>query len=336
MRINFTRRFLSFAFAMLTMVTVSAGHPQARAQEGPTEEITFVYGSLGIIPGQTARYSWAFITRMPRSSNLNDTGPEFEPLRVEARLLGADGSVIAQAEATALSPGQIQSLDFNRGRINVPGEPGTGRLQAQLEVAVTVRRGTWITDTTFEQQFINSFVDVLEIIDDTSGRTTVAKGGGKNALLLDDTPGNESLNPKSFQVILAGPDRLFGLASGQTVRFTTFIPNDPVSTDQTRQVTFVQVLLLDASGAPIAQSDEIAVPPGESRSIDFNRDGLPLVGGRVQIRAQVRYRAFSIIDRTQLNAITSIELLDTTSGRTSVVFPGYVGGVSVASGDIND
>jgi hypothetical protein len=332
MGIKFIRRFLPLEFAALVILTPCGVHPRAQANEGPTETITFVYGSLGIIPGQTARYSWAFIIRRPRSSNLNDTGPEFEPLRVQARLLGAAGNIIAQAETTAVSPGQIQSLDFTRTRIDVPGEPGTGRLQAQLEVAVTVRRGTWITDTTFERQFINSFVDVWEIIDDTSGRTTVAKGGGKNALLLDDTPGNESLNPKSFQVILAGPDRLFGIASGQTVRFTTFNPNDPASTDQTRQVSFFQVMLLGASGAPIAQSDEIAVPSGEFRSIDFN---LPLTG-RGQIRAQVRYRAFFIIDRTQFNATTSIELLDTATGRTTLSFPGYTGGVTVASADVND
>jgi hypothetical protein len=245
-------------------------------------------------------------------------------------LLGADGGVIAQAETTAVGPGQIQSLDFNRGLINVPGELGTGRLQAQLQVEVTVRRGTWITDTSFEREFIKSFVDVLEIVDDTSGRTTVAIGGGKNALSLDDSPGNESLNPKSFQVISAGQDRLFGMAPGETVRFTTFIPNNPAIMDPTRQVSFVQVMLLDASGTQIAQNDEIAVPPGESRSIDF---ALPLAR-RVQIRAQVHYRFF--IDRTQLNATTSIELLDTTTGRTSVVFPGFTGRVNVASGDIND
>ena len=332
MRINFSRRFLTLVFAALILLALCAAHAGARADEGPTETIKFVYGALGIVSGQTLRYSWSFITVMPRSGNLNDTEPEFEPLRVRARLLGADGSVIAQAETTTAGPGQIQSLDFNRGRINEPGEFGTGRLQAQLEVAVTVRRPTWITDITFERAFNKSFADVLEVIDDTNGRTTVAMGGGKNALVLNDTPGNEFLNPKSFQVISAGPDRLFGIASGQTVRFTTFIPNDPATTDQTRQVTFVQVMLFDGSGAPIAQSDEIAVPSGEFRSTDFN---LPLTG-RVQIRARVRVRFFSIIDRTPLNATTSIELLDTATGRTTFAFPGYTGGVWVASGDVND
>ena len=330
MRINFARRVLPFGFAALTLLTVCAVLTHAQPQEGPTETITFVYGSLGIVPGQTLRYSWAFLNRRPRSTSLNDTEPELEPLRVQVRLLGADGSVIAQAEATAAGPGKIQSLDFNR--INLPG---TGRLQVQLEVSVTFRRGVWITDTSFERAFIESFDDVVEIFDDATGRTTVAMGGGKNALVLNDSPGKEFLNPGSFQVISAGPDRLFGLAPEQTVRFTTFIPNLPVSMEQTRQVSLVQVTLLDASGAQIAQSDEIAIPPGEFRSIDFNRNALPLMGGRVQIRAQIHVRSFAIIDRTEVNAITSIELLDTSTGRTTLAFPGFNGGVTVASGDVN-
>jgi hypothetical protein len=335
MRITFIRRFLTLVFAVLALLTVCAVHPGARADEGPTETIKFEFGSLGIVRGQTLRYSWSLITTMPRSGNLNDTEPQFEPFRVQARLLASDGSAIAQAETTTISYGQIQSLDFNRGRINVPGELGTDRLQAVLEVEVTIRRGSWITDTSFERAFIKSFVDVVEIIDDASGRTTTALGGGKNALSLDDSPGNESLNPKSFPVISAGSDRMFGLASGETVRFMTFVPNDPVSTEQTRQVSFVQVLLMDATGTQIAQSDEIAIPPGESRSIDFNRNDLPLTG-RMQIRARVRYRTFSLIDRTQFSATTSIELLDTATGRTLVAFPGFVGGVNVATGDVND
>jgi len=335
MRFNFTRHLFPFGFAALTLLMLCVVQPQVRAQDGPNETITFVYGTLGIVPGQTLRYSWAFLTRVPRSASLNDAEPQFEPLVTKARLLGTDGRVISEAQATAVGRGQFQSLDFNRNRINVPGEPLTGRLQARLEVLVTVRRGTWITDGSFERRFSQTFVDVLEIIDDASGRTTVGLGGGNNALSLDDSPGNEALMPNGFLEISAGTDRLFGIARGQTARFTT----NPGSTDQTRQVSLVKVMLLDASGAPIAQSDEIAIPPGECRSIDFNRDALPLVGetgtGRVQLRAQVRYRFFSIIDRSQLNATTSLELFDNTTGRTSVVFPGFSGGVNVASSDVN-
>jgi hypothetical protein len=103
----------------------------------------------------------------------------------------------------------------------------------------------------------------------------------------------------------------WGMVRGQTARFTVFNPNEPVKTEMTRQITIVEVMLLDARGAVIAQSDEIAIPPGAFRSVDFRRDDLPLAGARAQTRAQVRYRYFSNVDRTQLTVFpTSIELID--------------------------
>src|SRR5262245_8330080 len=112
-----------------------------------------------------------------------------------------------------------------------------------------------------------------------------------------------------------------GMARGQTARFTIFNPNDPVKTELTRQVTFVEVMLLDARGAVIAQSDEIAIPPGAFRSVDFKRADLPVAGERVQTRAQVRYRSFYLVDRTRAIGFppTSIELIDDDTGHTRLL-----------------
>ncbi|HEY9431844.1 MAG TPA: hypothetical protein VI260_10325 [Blastocatellia bacterium] len=114
----------------------------------------------------------------------------------------------------------------------------------------------------------------------------------------------------------------WGMARGQTARFTIFNPSEPVNTELTRQVTFVDVMLMDARDAVIAQSDEIAIPPGEFRSVDFKRDDLSLAGdlaGRVQTRAQVRYRSFYLVDRTRAIGFspTSIELIDDDTGLTT-------------------
>jgi hypothetical protein len=112
----------------------------------------------------------------------------------------------------------------------------------------------------------------------------------------------------------------WGMVRGQMVRFSVFSPNEP--SERERPMVFIRVILFDASGALIANSDEIAIPPGEFRSVDFNRDDLPVaadqVGGRLQTRAQVRYRFFSIVDRTQFNVLpTSIELIDVGTGQTT-------------------
>ncbi|HEV8369529.1 MAG TPA: hypothetical protein VGQ39_16355 [Pyrinomonadaceae bacterium] len=80
MGINFKRRFLPLALAALILFTLCPVHARAKANDGPTETITFVYGSLGIARGQTARYSWAFLLRRPTSANLNETEPEFETI----------------------------------------------------------------------------------------------------------------------------------------------------------------------------------------------------------------------------------------------------------------
>lgn len=113
----------------------------------------------------------------------------------------------------------------------------------------------------------------------------------------------------------------WGMARGQTARFTIFNPSEPVQTEMTRQITLVEVMLLDARGAVIAQSDEIAIPPGAFRSVDFKRDDLPVAGERAQTRAQVRYRSFYLIDRTRAIGFppTSIELIDNDTGHTTLL-----------------
>jgi hypothetical protein len=113
----------------------------------------------------------------------------------------------------------------------------------------------------------------------------------------------------------------WGMARGQTARFTIFNPNEPVKTELTRQVSFVEVMLLDARGDVIAQSDEIAIPPGAIRSVDFKRDDLPVAGERAQTRAQVRYRSFYLVDRTRAIGFpsTSIELIDDDTGRSTLL-----------------
>lgn len=125
-----------------------------------------IFIPVGLARGQTLRYTWA---------NLNDPDPqqrELEPLRIEVKLLAADGSVIAQTAAAAVGAGQFQSFDFNRDQINLPGEAGTGRLQARLEATVELRRRNLVT--TLSMNIGRPFADAAEVIDTLTGRTTVS------------------------------------------------------------------------------------------------------------------------------------------------------------------
>jgi hypothetical protein len=124
----------------------------------------------------------------------------------------------------------------------------------------------------------------------------------------------------------------WGMVSGQTVGFNVFNTNEP--SEQERGTVFVQVTLLDARGAAIANSDEIAILPAAFRSVYFNREDLPVAGVRAQTRAQVRYRFFSIVDRSKLIGFpTSIELIDDATGRATLLVsetPKAIGVVSPA------
>ena len=114
------------------------------------------------------------------------------------------------------------------------------------------------------------------------------------------------------------------MVRGQTTRVSVVNLNEPPVREQQRRMVFVQVMLFDAGGAMIAESDEIAIPSGESRSVDFNRDTLSVAGddsGRLQVRAQIRYRPFPIVDRSQLTLWpTSTQLIDNITGRTEAVW----------------
>ncbi len=115
----------------------------------------------------------------------------------------------------------------------------------------------------------------------------------------------------------------WGMVRGQRVRFTVSNPNEPVMTEQTRQLSFVQVMLLDSRGTVLARRDEIAIPAGEFRSVDFSYEDLSQAGGfagRVQTRAQIRYRSFYLVDRTRAVGFpTSIELMDEVAGHTTLL-----------------
>jgi hypothetical protein len=113
----------------------------------------------------------------------------------------------------------------------------------------------------------------------------------------------------------------WGMGRGQTARLTIFNTNEPVKTELTRQVSLVEVMLMDARGAVIAQSDEIAILPGAFRSVDFKRDNLPVAGERAQVRAQVRYKSFYLVDRTRAVGFpsASIEVIDDDTGHSTLL-----------------
>jgi hypothetical protein len=144
------------------------------------------------------------------------------------------------------------------------------------------------------------------------------------AALLSNVPARGQAQ-QARQVSVVQDLAPIGLAPGQLLRINVLNPHDDEKGPTSLKTVAVRVTVFDAHGNPLAQSSEEAIEPGRFHSFDFNRTALPLAGepgtGRVQTRAQVHYRAFPVIDRTQVQVWpTSTELIDAITGRTMAVW----------------
>jgi hypothetical protein len=325
MRYSLIRHNSIIRLAALTLVAVCIIQPPVRAyptaihtgaaQDSHIDLYRNVWVNPGLAPGQTLRYTWA---------NLNDPDPQkriLEPLRIRVRLLAADGSVIARTEAAAVGAGQFQSFDFNRDQISLPGEYPTGRLQTTLEATVTGQ--TKYGNIVLKEGILETFDDAVEVIDNSGGRTTVSLSGGVNEVILNDSPGAESLNTASLQIISASKDYLIGIVPGQTLRVNALNPIAPGEDGRKFKMLFAFTILL-ADGSVVAQSDEVALEPGEFHSFDFKPADLPLISelsGRRQVRARVIWKKLQL--ETEFPSIVGfpslVEIIDDSTGKATVL-----------------
>jgi hypothetical protein len=283
----------------------------AAAQATHVDLYQNIWLNPGLARGQTLRYTWANL------SNPDAQKREINPLLIRVRLLAADRSVLAEQEAPAVAAGQFQSFDFNRDEINLPGESLTGRLQTIVEATVSGRFK--YSGIVLKPGILETFEDSVEVLDNSTGQTSVHSGRGANELSLDDTAGKEHLNPKAFQIISAGQDYLIGIAPGQTLRVSTLNTLEPAAPgDDGRKfkMLFAATLLL-SDGRVIAKTDEITLDPGEFHSFDFKRADLPRggeFGERLQTRARVIWKKLQL----KTDFPSSVELVDDITGKTTV------------------
>lgn len=308
------------AVAIVMGAAINAGAVQSSGAHVLYQDI---FIPVGLAPGQTLLYTWA---------NINDPDPEkreFEPLRILVRLLAADGSVIAQTEAAAVGAGHSQSFYFDRDRISLPGEAGTGRVQARLEVTVTGR--TTRSDTIPEPVILESFADAVEVIDNSSGKTTV----NINARVIFKKLQLKTEFPSSAQeptlIAIQTRSALVAAIPRQTLRvnWANLSAADP--RDRVLEPLSVNVKLFNSAGQVIAQTETAPAQAGRFDYSDFNRDLIGLPGepgtGRLPARVEVtaRFRVAQQVDATFLQKAledfpASLELIDNSTGRTTAVW----------------
>jgi hypothetical protein len=131
----------------------------------------------------------------------------------------------------------------------------------------------------------------------------------------------QPLHPNEDEIIPLTLSVLAGLARGQTMRFTLFNPGEPDSQLSPRTPLRAQVKLFDAEGRVIAESEEVAIPPGAFRSFDFNRRDIPLAGeagtGRLQVRGTFRALERRDVSEARGHQIpASVELVNNDTGAT--------------------
>jgi hypothetical protein len=125
---------------------------------------------------------------------------------------------------------------------------------------------------------------------------------------------NAQVDQEHRQTELVSPS--WGIAPGETVSISvvvyanrTVATNDPV---------IARIQLLDTEGEAIAESDQIQVEPGKTRSWDVPRERLPAGErtGRIQVRARILVTTPALSRPPSLAA--TAELFDSTTRRASV------------------
>ena len=169
-------------------------------------------------------------------------------------------------------------------------------------------------------------METISVSDGTSSTVFV----GEITTLLPGGHGNDTLN-SGF-----GNDILMGIVFSQTLRVTLFNPPSfgwEAGSELEGGAVGGHVKVFDGSGNLIVQSAELVIPPGEFRSVDFDRHALARSGEPGTGRLQARIKPFFDFKSDRLSRVlASFEIVDNSTGKT-VVLAGqqclvfYLGGI---------
>jgi hypothetical protein len=295
------RQVLFAKLAALMLSTLCALQMQVRAQE--MTGYIVIFPSVGLTPGQSLR--------------LTLFNPNGVPVRAQAQSHHSNGVQVALGDGSVrfINPGVTHSFNLNRYDIPLAGDEHTGRVQIRPSVRLTFSEALLPVVASME---------VISITDGTSNTFLVGE-------VIPSTHNSDA--GKDILIGGAGSDYLMGIVPGQTLRVTLFNP-PATETETSPQPVGGHVKVFDGRGNLIAQSSELAIPPGEFRSFDFDRAALHLAGEPGTNRAQVRIKPFFNFPSKRLShVLASVESVDNSTGKT-VVLAGqqclvfYLGGAS--------
>jgi hypothetical protein len=216
-----------------------------------------------------------------------------------ATIYAMNGHVIARSDEITLAPDELHSFNFNGAGLTLAAAPGTGRLQARIEIRR--RRFSGLSS----QLSQGDILGVVELVDNLTGKTQASTSLARGVYLASSSSQYKSL------------PRLLGLAHGQSLRVNLACLNEGAR----RGLLRARIRLHDAAGALIAQSDELVIPPDESRSYEIHRSALPLAGdpgnGRLQVAVTYLLKVDGV-DGEGVSVSATLELVN-NGGATSAV-----------------
>ena len=141
--------------------------PPSRFGGGGNDSINSGFGNdimMGIVPGQTLRVTL---------SNPPSFGPKARrnPVIGRVKFFDGSGNLIAQSDESVIPPGEFRSFDLDRDALSLPGESGTGRLQARASWSLVTRDAS-----THRANASGRVAASFELMDNLTGKTEVLSG----------------------------------------------------------------------------------------------------------------------------------------------------------------
>lgn len=287
---------LSVALCLLVSLEGPARAADRGAADAETDSVSYqdVFVPLGLALGQRIRYSLFM--------------PGGTPVKAQLKLYDQGNGVLAESVAGIVEPGQLRVFDLPYEAVVSRKATATGRMQVRA-----VGHFQTLSPRPVDLGEVHSSV---EVIDATTNRTVHAIAHRLSSRSRAAEPGTTLVE-----------EHLIGLVPGQSLRLSAANPLPPVpvpgASVHASQV-LASVHVFDAAGNVVAERPDVLIGPEGFHTFEFDRSSLALLeegAGRGQARTRIRYRFFSIVDRTNMSP-TTLELVDGGGmGQTGLLLP---------------
>jgi hypothetical protein len=277
------RQVLMAKLAALALGALCLLQAPVRAQE---TSYNVIFPSVGLAPDQGVGFTFF--------------NPNGSPVRAQLQIYNSGGMQVGLGDGSvrflsySIQAGAFYTFIINHSDIRLQGEAGTDRKQIYASASLTFSEAI---------KPVVASMEIISISDGTSNTilfcevypSAPSSGGGRDVLLGGD-----------------GRDVLMGIPPGKELRVTILKPRSS-GPDYLPS----RVKLFEANGSLIAQSPELVILPGESRSFKFNGDALHLQRDPGTSQARVRIKPFFNFESERLfPVLASFEIVDPGTGRT--------------------